>query len=378
MKKISIITGTRAEYGLLKPLIKKIEEIDDFILNLIVTGSHLSEEFGNTYKEIENDGFVIDKKIYISLEQSTSQIISEMIRKAELYFKETKPDMAIVLGDRYEIFAVTTALSLLKIPISHLHGGETTEGATDEFFRHSITKMSYLHFVACENYRQRVIRMGEHPDRVFNVGAIGIESIKKIDYLSKRELEEVLSFRLDKEYAIMTYHPVTLDCGDVEESIQAILNALDKYDIKVIITGANADEDGGKINKILKEFADLNKEKYFFTLSLGQKKYFSALKYAKFVIGNSSSGLLEVPSFKIPTINIGDRQKGRIMADSIINIKEKENEIVSAIENALKIKCDDIESPFGDGNVSDKIIEEIRNAFSTGINLKKEFYDSDR
>lgn len=385
MKKVCVITGTRAEYGLLRPLIKKIKEDDELQLQLIVTGMHLSPEFGLTYREIEQDGFVIDEKIEMLLSSDTGVGISKSMGLAMIGCAEAlgrlKPDMIILLGDRYEIFAVATTAMILKIPIAHIHGGETTEGVIDEAIRHSITKMSYLHFTSTEDYRKRVIQLGENPDRVFNVGAIGIENIKELDLLDLRELEKSISFKFGKKTALVTFHPVTLEHSTSKEQFQELLSALSQFkDLKVIFTKANSDTDGRVINAMIDEYVGKNKEKTIAFTSMGQLRYLSAMKYANLVIGNSSSGIIEVPSFNIPTINIGDRQKGRIQAETIINCNPLKEDIIKAIELGLsrdfKEKIKGVENPYGNGVVSPIIIDEIKKSFIYGvIDIKKKFYD---
>ncbi len=384
-KNICIITGTRAEYGLICPLIKKINEDDKLNLQLVVTGMHLSPEFGLTYKQIEEDGYKIDEKVEILLSSDTSIGISKSMGLAIISFSEVfdrlKPDMVVVLGDRYEIFSAVSVANISRIPVCHLHGGETTEGAFDENLRHSITKMSYLHFTSTEEYRKRVIQLGESPDRVFNVGAIGIENIKKMNLLSKEELERSINFKLDKKYAIVTFHPVTLENNTAKNQFKELLLVLDKIkDLKVIFTKANSDTDGRIINNMIDEFVLTDKERFISFTSMGSLRYLSAIKYSDIVIGNSSSGIVEVPSFNKPTINIGDRQKGRIQAKSIINCKPVKNDIEKAIERALSDEflenIKDVKNPYGDGNVSDKVIEKIKYFLENDkINLKKKFYD---
>ncbi len=384
-KNICIITGTRAEYGLFCPLIKKINEDEKLNLQLVVTGMHLSPEFGLTYKQIEEDGYKIDEKVEILLSSDTSIGISKSMGLAIISFSEVfdrlKPDMIVVLGDRYEIFSVVSVANISRIPVCHLCGGEVTEGVVDEFIRHSITKMSYLHFTSAEKYRKRVIQLGESPDRVFNFGDIGIENIKKMNLLSKEELEESINFKLDKKYAIVTFHPVTLENNTSKNQFRELLLALDKIkDLKVIFTKANSDTDGRIINKMIDEFVLTDKERFISFTSMGSLRYLSAIKYSDVVIGNSSSGIVEVPSFNKPTINIGDRQKGRIQAKSIINCKPVKNDIEKAIERALSDEflenIKDVKNPYGDGNVSDKVIEKIKYFLENDkINLKKKFYD---
>lgn len=385
MKKICVITGTRAEYGLLKPLIKKIKEHENLILQLVATGMHLSPEFGLTYKEIESDGYEINEKIEILLSSDSATGISKSMGLAMISFSECferlRPDLIVVLGDRFEIFSAVSAATVAKIPVAHLHGGETTEGAFDEAFRHSITKMSHLHFTSTEEYRRRVIQLGEHPSRVFNVGAIGIENIKTLNFLSKEELEKSIKFKLGEHFALVTFHPVTLEHGTSEEQFRNLLDALDEFnEMRVIFTKANADTDGRIINKLIDSYVEKNKDRAIAFTSMGQLRYLSTMKYASMVIGNSSSGIIEAPTFKVPTINIGDRQKGRVKAESIINCQPIKDEIKKNIEkllydNKYTTKLKDVVNPYGDGNVTEKILRKILNFLNEDLNIKKTFYD---
>lgn len=385
MKKIiSVLTATRAEYGLLKPLIKKLSKIEEFDIRIVATGMHLSQEFGLTYKEIEQDGFIIDKKIEILLSSDTSSSVSKSMGLAMIsfadYFSSLKPNLLIVLGDRYETLAVSLVAMNEKIPIAHLYGGEKTEGAIDDVIRHSITKLSYLHFTSTDEYRKRVIQLGEHPNRVFNVGALGIENILNEKLLTKKELEVSLNISLDKKYAIATFHPVTLEDKTAKAQITNLLDVCSEYEnINFIFTKSNADANGRMINKILDEYEKKADNIYVFT-SLGMLRYLSALKYCSFVIGNSSSGLLEAPTFKIPTINIGDRQKGRQKASSVIDCLPDKSSIQKAIDKATENEFIDISkntvNPYGDGNSSDKIIKILKKyMLKENIDLKKSFYD---
>ncbi len=383
-KKICILTATRAEYGLLKPLIKKLLLVDEFDVKLVTTGAHLSPEFGLTYKEIESDGTVIDEKIEILLSADTPAAISKSMGLAMIsfadYFARTKPDMLIVLGDRYETLAVVMVAVNQRIPIAHLYGGDVTEGAVDDAIRHAISKLSYLHFASIAEYRNRVIQLGEHPDRVYAVGLLGIENALNESLMSKEELSESLNLDLSKPYAVATFHPVTLEENSAEKQIIELLNACEKRkEINFIFTKANADTDGRVINQLLDKVA-LKSDNIFVYSSLGMVRYLSSLRYAEFVIGNSSSGLMEAPSFKIPTINIGDRQKGRLRAKSVIDCEPGEQCIIEAIDLALSstfiAKLLDIKNPYGDGNTSDKIVAVMKDyLLNDKIDLKKSFYD---
>lgn len=383
-KKIAVLTATRAEYGLLRRIIIALNNIEEFEAEVVVTGAHLSPEFGLTYHDIQDDHIPIAKKIEILLSSDTPIGISKSMGLAIIsfaeYFDASRPDALIVLGDRYETLAVCCAAMNARIPIVHLYGGETTEGAVDEAIRHSITKMSYLHFTATEQYRRRVIQLGEHPDRVFTVGAMGIENILKSKLLSKRELEESISFSLDKPYAVVTFHPVTLESEGAKEQFKEILLAFAKNDgMKYIFTKANADADGRIINQMIEDYVLDNTNAICFE-SLGSLRYLSAVKYSSVVIGNSSSGLIEVPSLKVPTINIGDRQKGRMQADSVINCPANALEIDKAMQLAcskqFRDKIADAKNPYGDGKTSEKIVKVLKEVFvHKEVNLKKRFYD---
>ncbi len=383
--KLCVVTGTRADYGLLRPLIKRINNDDELELRLIATGMHLSPEFGLTYKEIEEDGYLIDGKVEILLSSDTPMGISKSMGLAMIgfadVFERLKPDIIVVLGDRYEIFSAASAAMIARIPIAHIHGGETTESAFDEAFRHSITKMSYLHFTSTETYRKRVIQLGEDPSRVFNVGAIGIESIKNLNLLCKDELEKSINFQFDSRTALVTFHPVTLENSTTEVQFQELLNALNQFiDLKVIFTKSNSDTNGRIINSMIDDYVEKNKGRTIAFISLGQLRYLSAMQYIDLVIGNSSSGIIEVPSFNIPTINIGDRQKGRIQGETIINCAPIGDEICKAITIALSndfkesIKLS--KNPYGEGYVTKQIVDKIKNLFYfSSIDIKKKFYD---
>jgi len=387
MKKIiSVLTASRAEYGLLKPIIKKLNMVEEFDLRIVATGMHLSPEYGETYKEIEQDHFVIDKKIEILSAFDTPASVSKSMGLAMIgfgeYFEELKPDLLIVLGDRYETLAVCCAAMNARIPIAHLYGGETTEGAIDESIRHAITKMSYLHFTSTKDYRKRVIQLGETPERVFAVGAIGIENIKNTKLLTKVELEHEINYKLDQPYAVVTFHPVTLEDNNVRNQFSSLLKACDKHrELSYIFTKANSDAHGSIINEMIDLYAGQRQNVVAFA-SLGTIRYLSALKYSTLVIGNSSSGLLEAPSFCIPTVNIGDRQKGRLQCSSVINCAAEayaiEEAITQATSNTFKAIAAGTVNPCGDGNTSDKVVEKLKEyLLQNKINLKKQFYNID-
>lgn len=386
-KSVCIVTGTRAEYGLLRPVIFQLAATNSFVLKIVVTGMHLSEDFGYTYQEIEADGIPIDAEIDILHNDGSNNTINTMSKAIGIgvigfaeYFERTKPDLVVVLGDRFEIFAAATAAAVACIPIAHLHGGETTEGSIDEFFRHSISKMSFLHFTSTEQYRQRVINMGETPDRVFNVGATGVENILSMSLMTKDELARSIDYDLNSPYALVTFHPVTLEKDTATKQMEVLLSALDETEgLNYIFTKANADANGRAINKKIDAYCEKKANLIAFT-SMGVLRYLSAMKYCELVIGNSSSGIIETPSFKKPTINIGDRQKGRICAKSVLSCEPDKYSIINCIKKArseqfLHEIADQV-NPYGDGKTSEKIVAVIKNFLDNNkINLKKCFYD---
>ena len=383
-KRISVLTATRAEYGLLKPIIEKLSHVSNFDVRVAATGAHLSPEFGLTYKEIEQDGIAIDEKIEILLSADTPSAISKSMGLALIsfadYLERLKPDLLVVLGDRYETLAVATVAMNQRIPIAHLYGGEATEGLVDESIRHSITKMSYLHFTSTERYRERVIQLGEDPSRVFNVGAIGVENIKNEKFMSKSKLEESLGWNLEKPYAVVTFHPVTLENASSGNQVKQLLKALDlNQHCQFLFTKGNSDTDGRIINQMIDEYVSQRSNCKAFT-SLGVRRYLSAIKYCSMVIGNSSSGIIEVPSFKVPTINIGDRQKGRIQAESVINCQPEYEDIDFAIKKAMSKEYQGrllvIKNPYEKANTSIRIVNEIERLMSMAkFEVKKSFYD---
>lgn len=384
MRKICVITGTRAEFGLLRPLIELIDKDEDFQLQLIATGMHLSPEFGYTLNEITDVGFVVDKKVECLLSSDTSVGVSKTIALAVSGFADAleslQPDLVVVLGDRTEILGAVIAAAMANIPIAHLHGGETTEGAYDEGIRHSITKFSHLHFTSTEAYRKRVIQLGEHPNTVFNVGAIGLDAIKKLKLLNREEFENSISFKLKKRNILITYHPVTLEKEAPIKTFENILTALNELrDTTLIFTHANSDKNGRIINKLITEYVDAHKDKAVAFKSLGQLRYLSALQFVDFVIGNSSSGILEVPAFYIPTINIGDRQRGRICNESVINsnnsLEDIKKSITFALDKTFRKKIQQQELLYGNGTAAEKIIQIIKE--HNHISIKKSFYNID-
>ena len=381
-RKICVVTGTRAEYGLLYWLMKGIDADPELELQIIATGMHLSSEFGNTYQQIESDGFVIDKKVDIELSSDSEVGISKsmglgMIGCAKA-FNDLKPDLCIILGDRFEIFSAVSAAMIAKIPMAHLHGGEATEGMIDEPIRHSITKMSYLHFVAAKEYKNRVIQLGEQPDRVFNVGGLGIDNINKLKLLSRKSFEQAINFSLGEKNILVTFHPVTLESSTAGIQFKELLGALDDLqDTKIIFTKANSDTDGRVINSMIDDYVTNHDNTISFT-SMGQLNYLSALQFVDAVVGNSSSGLLEAPSFKIATINVGDRQSGRIQAESVINCDPNSESIALSIKKiyttSFQKKLLNTVNPYEQKNSSEKILQIIKNFNITNI-IKKKFHD---
>lgn len=383
MKKICVVTGTRAEYGLLKPLIKKLDKDLEIDLSIIVTGMHLSSEFGNTFEVIENEGFKNLEKIEMLLSSDTDIGVAKSMGLGMISYSEVlsriEPDFLVVLGDRYEILSIVTVANVLKIPVVHLYGGEITEGAFDDAFRHCISKMSYLHFTSTEDYRRRVIQLGEHPSRVFNVGAIGVENIKKLEIIDKVELEKKINLKISNNFFVTVFHPVTLEKNSAKDQIIELLIAIKESDIDTIFIKANSDSNGRIINQKLEEFVKENPNKYSLISSLTSEEYLSVLKYSQGLIGNSSSGIIEAPSLKIGNLNIGDRQRGRTMAESTINCKPEKESILLGIKKLKSFEFKKIvkesQSPYGDGDVSQKIINEIKKI--NKIDLKKIFYNLD-
>ncbi|MDZ4726923.1 MAG: UDP-N-acetylglucosamine 2-epimerase [Leptospira sp.] len=379
--RICVITGSRAEYGLLFPLMKALSVDSFFELQIIVTGMHLSHEFGNTYKEIEKDGFYINKKIEILLSSDTSVGIAKtmglaMISAAEC-LDDLKPDLVVILGDRYESFAIASVCVVSRIPIAHLHGGEATEGLIDDPFRHSITKMSHLHFCALDEYRNRIIQLGENPETVFTVGALGLDNILNFKLLSKEEIEKKYDFKFLEKNLLVTFHPVTLENSTASFQFTQLLNAIDKLqDTFVIFTKPNSDTDGRVIISLIDDYVKENPRKSIGFQSMGQLNYLSTLQFVDMAVGNSSSGLLEVPSFRKGTVNIGDRQNGRFKPKTVLDCAPSEEEIFNSIQkvysNEFQTMLSTFVSPLGDGKAAAKIVNFIKNS---KINLKKKFHN---
>ena len=382
MKKIAIITATRAEYGLLAPVIKELRKYESygFIAELIVTGTHLSKAYGYTVNEIESDGIRIDYKLSVPVKNESSIDISnneaEILEKFTKLFAAEQYDAVLILGDRYEMLAVSIAAMNTRIPIFHISGGDISEGAIDDCIRHCITKMSYLHFPTNEESRKRIIQMGEEPERVFNYGSTSIDNIISKAEMSKKEALDSVGLS-DCRYALCTYHPVTLENDHIDRSMSELLGAISLFpEIIFIFTKSNADQGGSMINQILDEAEGQIKNVRVYT-SLGVRRYLSLMRYAEFVLGNSSSGIIEAPAFHVATINIGDRQKGRLRPESIIDCGEDKESIVEAVQmatsEAFREKCKKTVNYYGDGHAAERIAKRVVDAMST-IDLKKKFY----
>lgn len=382
---ICVVTGTRAEFGLLCPLLERLREEPAVDLRLAVTGSHLSQAFGQTVSEIEEAGFSGYEKIPVLSDGDSQADMARATGRALSafadFFSRQRPELVVLLGDRYEIFAAAAAAAMLGVPIAHLCGGETTEGAVDEFLRHSITKMSLLHFTGCEEYRRRVIQLGESPERVFNVGEPGVENALHLAVLTPEDLRADLGFpRPDRPYAVVTFHPVTLERETGEVRLRQLIQAMDAFpQLDYIVTLANADAGGRAINRVWEE-EGASRQNWLVVPSLGAKRYVSALRAAELVLGNSSSGIIEAPAFHIPTVNIGDRQKGRIMAESILCCPPEASAIEAAMRRAMmpeyRAAIARMDTPFGDGHTSEKILSVLLRFLESPIkSLKKTFYD---
>lgn len=383
MKRLIVSTTTRADYGLLSPIIKKLADKPSIDVRVVATGAHVSDEYGYTIQEIFDDDVKVDRKIPILSNMNDANGIVETMANAlsrfSNYFNEMQPNALLVLGDRYETLAICCAAMIHRIPIIHLYGGETTEGAIDESIRHAISKMSNIHLVANEDFKRRIVQMGEDPKRVFTVGAMGIENAKNMPLIQIDALSEMLDCPLNN-YAVLTFHPVTLENNTAEAQTKELLAAIEQFpDIMFICTKANADENGQVINGMIEKYVSTHRNARLYD-SLGAKKYLSAIKNSLFVIGNSSSGLAEPPTFGVVTINIGDRQKGRPQGKSIINCEPKKKEIINAINLALSPEVKEVArtagSPYGDGNTSSKVADIVEDFLvNNRFNLKKQFYD---
>lgn len=382
MRKICVVTGTRAEYGLLSRLMRAIQEDPELELQVIATNMHLSPEFGLTYKEIEQDGFTINKKVEMLLSADTSTSVVKSLGLGVIGFadayEDLHPDMLVVLGDRYEMLGAVSSALFFHIPVAHISGGDVTEGAYDDAIRHSITKMSHLHFTSTEVYRKRVIQLGEDPSTVFNVGAIGLDNIRRMRLLDRKAFEESIAFELGEKSLLITYHPVTLEHATAQEQFAALLQALDETSYRLIFTKPNSDSDGRVIIAMIDEYVRQHPDKAVAFTSLGYLRYLSALQYVDAVVGNSSSGIVEVPSFGIPTVNIGDRQKGRLRADSVIDCLPLKDAIAQALKQAFstefKERAKQTVNLYEQPDTVKKIFSVIKSHPLEHI-IKKHFYD---
>lgn len=381
MRKIAVITGTRAEYGLLYWILKGIHKAPDLELQLIVTCMHLSPEYGLTIREIEKDGFTITERVEMLLSSDTESAIATSMGLGMIGFSKAysrlKPDIIVVLGDRFELSSAVATAVPFRIPVAHIHGGETTEGVMDELFRHAITKMSHIHFPTTQKYADRIIQMGERPENVFCFGAPGLDNISRLKLLKKKQLALQLKIPDKKDWGIVTYHPVTLEKDSAETQIKKLLSAVKSLpEIYWIFTMPNADTESRIILKKIEEFVQCNPKKTKLFSSLGQMRYLSLLKNAILMVGNSSSGLIETPSFELPVVNIGDRQKGRIRAENVIDVPIcEQNKIKTAINKAMSKDFRDslkgLINPYGEGNASEKIVEVLRNVPLSEISKKQ-------
>jgi GDP/UDP-N,N'-diacetylbacillosamine 2-epimerase (hydrolysing) len=382
---VCVVTGSRAEYGLLRSLLFKLRDESEITLQLVVTGSHLSSAFGNTQSEIENDGFEINTRIAIPLEgDSKAKMAKAMGYAVNAFtdcFEKIRPDLLVVLGDRYEIFAAATAAVILGIAIAHISGGDVTQGALDDVFRHCITKMSFLHFPGCQQSARRIIQLGENPARVFNVGEPGVENCLSVSPISRAELQKHIEIDIiHKSYSIVTFHAATMENDTAETQVRQLISALEYFpDMNFIITKANADAGGRAINLIWDKQEKVHSN-WQVIPSLGAERYISVMRYAQMVIGNSSSGIVEAPAMKKPTVNIGDRQKGRMMADSVICCEPVAKDIINAMKRALspefRAASAGVVSPFGQGHTSQQILAVIKKYLADGSHdIKKRFYD---
>ncbi|MBF8274560.1 MAG: neuC [Magnetococcales bacterium] len=380
---IAVITGSRADYGLLKPLMAMLRDDPQTHLRVIVTGMHLHPRFGATVQTIEADGFIINAKVEMPLEEDSPTAVAHAMGAGLPGISEVlghmNPEILVILGDRYEMFCAAQAAMLMNIPIAHIHGGESSEGTMDEAIRHAITKLSHLHFTAAEPYRQRVIQMGEHPSRVWNVGALGLDTIRTLPWMSLEHLEAAIAFPLGEHFFLVTYHPVTLTQDDPEAPIRELLDALSAFPhFKILFTGVNADPGHAAIAEEITRYCARHTNRAIQVQSLGQVRYLSAMNHCAAVVGNSSSGILEAPAMKIPTVNIGARQLGRLRAPSVLDCDESSQSIQNALHHALsspfKAMVKKSGHPFGDGHSAEKIVEILKSHQTEGLLLKK-FFD---
>lgn len=383
-KKICIVTGSRAEYGQLRPLLQQLSHELRFEIQLLVTGMHLSPEFGLTYQEIEQDGFVINEKVEMLLSSDSVQGVSKSMGLALIgltdAYQRLMPDMVILTGDRYEMLAAAIAAHIGHIPIAHIAGGETTQGAVDEAFRHSITKMSAIHFTATEVYRKRIIQLGEAPEWVYNVGGLAIDGLMELPFLSKNELEQAFNCQFNQRNLLVTYHPATLEGQSSRESVLKLLEALSRLDhTSVFFTKANVDAAGREINELIEDYVGRNSSKAWLFANMGRLRYLSMMRLVDGVVGNSSSGIVEAPSFKIGTVNIGDRQKGRTKASSVIDCKPETEDITRALntlyETSFRQQLSTVVNSYGDGHATEKILSVLTNLNFRALPVGKPFFD---
>lgn len=382
-RKVCVVTGSRAEFGLLRLLMAEIAAASGLELQVVATGTHLAPEFGSTYREIQDAGFSIDARVQMLVSGDSATATSKSIGLGVIGFADVlerlSPDLVLVLGDRFEILAAVTAAMMARIPIAHLHGGEVTEGAIDDAIRHAITKMSHLHFVATDDYRRRVVQMGEHPGRVFDVGGLGVDAISRMELLDKASLEESLGFALGERSLLVTFHPVTLaDVSAGTTQMDELLAAIaDLQDVRVVFTMPNADTGGRQLDQLLRRFVAEHENAAYFP-SLGQLRYLSMMRLAAAVVGNSSSGIAEAPSFRVPTVNIGDRQKGRLQAASIVNCAPLRADIGAAIREVLsdgfRRGLPAVRNPYGEGGAAARVAKVLAEYPLEGL-LAKQFHD---
>ena len=381
-QRVCIVTGTRAEYGLLKWVMQELKEDPEVDLQIVATGTHLAPSFGETRSEIEGDGFRVDETVEMLLDSDTSVGTAKSVGLGTIGMAEAlqrlAPDVVLLLGDRFEVLAAAQAALVAKVPVAHVHGGETTEGAVDESIRHAVTKMASVHFVAAAPFRRRVVQLGEHPSRVFNVGAPGLDALRRVDLMDRPTLEASLGAELRPPTFLITYHPATLQDTPPEESVQELLRALSRFpEAQLLFTKSNADSGGRAINRRIEQYAEREGERARVYESLGQRRYLSALRYVDLVVGNSSSGLIEAPAVPVPTVNVGTRQQGRPRAGSVLDCPERAPAIAAAIRTALSEefqgRLPDVTSPYGDGNAAPRICRHLKTLEISGP--AKTFYD---
>jgi UDP-hydrolysing UDP-N-acetyl-D-glucosamine 2-epimerase len=386
IRTICAVTGSRADYGLLSPVLRGLRDSEKFELKIVATGMHLSPEFGLTYRVIEENGFRLDEKVEMLLSSDSEIGVAKSIGLGVIGFADSferlEPDLVMLLGDRFEIFAAAQAAMVERIPLAHLFGGDTTEGAFDEMIRHSLTKMSHIHFVTNSESERRVCQMGENPELVFNVGSPGLDVIKEITYLGREELEKNLKIAFQKVNILLTFHPSTLEGYSSQGQIKELFSALEEVesthkDVALIFTQSNADTEGRLIGAMIEEFARKGKHRSSF-VSLGQERYLSMMRAVDVVVGNSSSGLYEAPAMEVPTVNIGDRQKGRLRATSVIDCRAERGEILQAIQDAMDMDCSGIANPYGDGESGRRIVETLESIPSFSALLQKRFFEVEK